>query len=112
MNWSKISSILAIICGVVLILASNMIADKVAEGRGEIRRGQRKLDIVNKPFEATPLTKELGQIVTGSSQEKIDAGIVTADKYDQMAHDFRMGGYGLIAFGSVLFLICALRKQR
>ncbi len=109
---TKVLGVLIFIGGVVLILASNNIAERVAAGRGEISSGQRKVDTANELFSMNQRTKPIGGLVTGSAQDKINAGTQEADKYDRLAGQLQTGGYVLCGVGIVVFIIGCFRRKK
>ncbi len=105
MNLRRVLGILMIVGGIVLILTSNYISERVLEGKAQIASGQRKVDTADSVFGMSRATKPVGKAFTGSGQRRIDAGQREVDRYEQLAGQFRMGGYALIIVGLIVTLV-------
>ncbi len=109
---ARVLGILMVIGGIVLVFVSGNIADRVAEGRGEIRSGQEKVDATNKLFSYNRGTEFVGDQLTGSAQEKINAGTQEADKYDRLANNLQLGGYVVAGLGVIIFALSFIRRKK
>lgn len=105
MNSKRIIGIVLIVIGIVMFIFSNSISNQVAEGRGEISSAQEKVDTGSTLFSVTPQSKQVGKLITGSAQEKINEGSAKADYYESMAHSLKIGGIVVFIIGiGVVFL--------
>lgn len=100
-----------VVLGIVCLFLSRYISGQVEEGRGKIDKAQSVVDQGNSLFSLNPVSKEIGKGITGSMQNKIDAGSKEADFYESMAMLLRVGGIVLIASGAVLFIYHQYKKR-
>lgn len=103
MNIRRSIAIIAVIIGIVLVLVSMNINNRVQEGRVRVSSAQRKIDQGKQFFEITPQTKPVGKILTDSVQKKIDQGRQNVEKNQNLANWLQFGGIFLIILGVVLF---------
>ena len=105
MRAKRISGIIIVIIGVALILSSFYIKSRVRSGRQEISEAQSTVNKGKKLFSVTPITKDVGDVLTGSAQKKINEASGMADSYAVLATWFQVGGAVFIVLGSVLIYI-------
>lgn len=112
MKTKKIASIVIVAIGVVLFLISMYITKQVLAGQEQINSGQQKVDTANKMFGMNPVTKQVGKtFVTGSAQERINAGQAEVDYYTQVAMWTKIGGIVLIVVGAGYFFFGCKKKK-
>ena len=105
MKFKIILAIISLACGIGLYAFSDYITEQVAIGRGEIYRGQKTVDTINKTIDTTTQTQGLfSKPLTSGVQQKIDAGRRKADYYENLAKNLRMGGIALMILSGLLFL--------
>ena len=105
MNSKRTIGIVFAVAGVVMLVFSNYIANQVEIGRGKIDRAQRQVDTGNSLFSLTPVTKQVGQGITGSAQKRINAGEEEVSEYAQLSRQLQIGGVVLLILGiGVVFL--------
>lgn len=110
MNVRKTIGIVIAIGGVVLILTSRYISARVLEGKAQIASGQSQVDTTESLFSLTPATKPVGKGLTESGRQRIAAGQMEVDRYEQLAGQLKMGGYAMILVGLIMFLIPSRKK--
>lgn len=97
--------ILVILVGVVLMVFSGYIAERVGEGRQQVESAQKKVDMGNRLFSVTPESKRAGKYIMNPFQKRIDEGKQEVGEYADLAYKLRVGGIILLVLGVVLFLI-------
>ncbi len=112
MKLKIIFAIIFLAAGIGLYMSSDYITSKVAEGRGEIYRGQKTVNSINKVIDTTTQVKGLSGIVTGGAQNKIDAGTHKANYYDRLAKNLRLGGLGSVFLSALLFVWAFLTRKK
>lgn len=110
MSAKNIIAILVIICGIALIVVSNVIKSRVEEGRIQVSSAQGQVDTANQLFSMHPYGKEAGKHITGSAQSQINAGNQQILYYVQVADWAQIGGIVLIVIGVGIFFIRGKRK--
>jgi len=105
MHAKRISGIIFVILGIILLLSSFYIRSRVESGRKEISQAQSTLDKGKKLFSVTPITKEIDKGFTDSVQKKINEATGKADSYAVLATWFQIGGIVCIIVGGVLIFI-------
>ena len=101
----KFLSITIGIIGIVLILLSSYIKNRVEEGKDEVSDAQKKVNQGNSLFSIVPETKSLGDTFTGAAQKKIDAANEEIAQYAQYAGWMQTGGIILIVISAGILLI-------
>src|SRR5260221_8636498 len=99
MNSKKMLGIGCIIIGAVMLFFSNYIADQVAAGKLRTASGQRQIDTTNSLFSQTQYTKPFGSVITGSGQERVNAGNLKIAQYETLQGKLQIGGIILIVIG-------------
>ncbi len=107
----RISGVVLVVIGILLILFSDNISAQVAAGRERIARGQEQVDTANSLFSHSQYTKPFGNAFTGSGQERINAGTQQANEYEVIAGKVQIAGYASIVLGIVVFLFSFYRKK-
>jgi hypothetical protein len=102
MRFSRIVGILLIIAGVAALLFASYISEQVAEGKIKVAQGQETVNQSNQLFSANPVSKGIGQSVTGSAQDKINAGIGEIQHYEQVMYGLYIGGAIAIVLGGII----------
>jgi uncharacterized protein YjeT (DUF2065 family) len=111
-NIRRALGILIIIGGIVLFGISQYIKGQVEEGKMKISNAEKKIEQGNKLFSFNPISKQVGQQITGSAQKKINEGKEEVDYYTQLANQLQIGGYILMIVGLVIVLIPKKTKRR
>lgn len=104
--------IVIFIAGIISLLVSNNINSQVGEGRVKISSSQEKVDRANSFFSAHPRTQEIGKGFTSSSQEKIHAGTLKADKYEKTANTLQIVGIILLIAGAGVIVTSFITKRK
>lgn len=112
MKSKRATALIVLIIGVVMIFFSNYIKGQVATGREEIESGQESVNRSNSLFSSNPLTKAVGQGITGSAQKKIEAGTAEADRYEMIANYLQIGGIILIILGGAGLIYSFVKKRK
>lgn len=110
MSGKRIFGIILVLAGIALIFTANYISNQVEAGKEQISSAQKKVDQGNSLFSMSPYTKDVGQQITGSAQNKIDAGKLQVIQYETLAGKLKIGGIALIVVG-VLFIILGRKKR-
>ncbi len=105
MSPKKVLGIFVVIVGVVLLLTSIYIRNRVSSGRMEIASSQQQVDQTNQLFSSNRATKQVGRGFTESSQRKINAANLEAGQYDQLVLWFQVGGIVLIVLGAGIVFV-------
>jgi len=111
MKKIRIISGALILLGIVLYGFSSYIEGEVVEGRKKIAGAQRSVDELKGISGATPFSKSLGDIATGSAQKKIDAGRQEADQYQLLANWLHGSGIVIFVAGIGLLIFSFVRKK-
>lgn len=111
MNIRRILGVVVLIVGLALIVASQYIKGRVAEGESQISSAQEKVNQGSKLFSLSPYAKPIGEKMTESAQQKINAGKEQASQYGQLADQLQIGGIVLIVLGAVIILIPRKSKR-
>lgn len=112
MKILRIVGILVVIAGIVSLFVSNYISEQVEEGRGQVAGGERKVKQAQQLFSFNPVTKQVGEGLTGSAQKKIAMGKEQIAYYEQMAQTLQIGGIVGIVAGAGLFLFSFSKKKK
>ena len=105
MNSKKTAGIVIALAGAVMLVFSGYISSQVAEGKEKIKKAQSQVNTGNSIFSVNPISKQVGQMATGSAQKKIDAGSAKAAEYEKTAHLLQMGGIGALIVGAIVFFL-------
>lgn len=111
MKKKRILGGILVIIGIVFYIFGSYISGEVAEGRKKIASAQGSVDALKGVSDATPFTKGLGDMATGSAQKKIDAGKQDADKYETLANWLHGGGIVLFIAGIGFLVFSYVRKK-
>lgn len=106
MKSKKLISLILILLGVGLIGTSMYITSEVEKGKGKIARAQHQVDQGGSLLSLTPVTKEIGDELTGGAQKKIDEGKQQVAHYEGIAQFCRVGGIVLLVIGAGFFFCC------
>lgn len=111
MNGKRISGIVILLVGVAMLAASSYIKSQVEEGREQISSAQKKVKQANSLFSLNPVAKEVGGVVTGEAEKKINAGQQQADEYEQIRGWLQVGGIVCLVVSAGLFLLSRKKKK-
>jgi hypothetical protein len=103
MKQKRIIAICIVVLGIIMLLFSENIATRVAEGRAQISSGQSQVDTANKVFSVHPYSEKVGGVFTGSAQKRIDAGTQEANYYENMGRMVQIAGIVMIVIGGFVF---------
>lgn len=112
MSFRKLLGIILVIAGAICLYFSHYINDQVAEGMSKISSAQKATDTTGALFSVIPGANEVGKQVTGSAQNKINAGTEEAEQYAQYANWSMIGGIALIVIGVGIFFIGKRKTQQ
>ncbi|MBF8262930.1 MAG: hypothetical protein HW387_595 [Parachlamydiales bacterium] len=104
MNTKQIFGIFLTLCGIAMIVFSFYISSQVSQGRERASSAQSTVDRGNWLFDKIPVTKEIGQGLTGSAQKKIDEGYQQIAYYEGMSRYLLLGGIGIVIIGGAIVL--------
>ncbi len=99
MKKKSIFAIALIVVGAIMLLFSDYIADQVAMGKLRIQSAQSQVDTTNSLFNKSSATKPLGNMFTGSAQQKINEGQSQVDYYQNLSMQLKVVGIILIVIG-------------
>ncbi len=105
MNSKRTLGLLILICGIAMIVMAQYIKNRVEQGKEQISSAQKKVKQANSLFSLSPVTKEVGQGVTGSVQKKIDEGKEQVLHYMDFANWLQIGGIVLVILGPVVMFV-------
>lgn len=106
MKTKKIFGIVLVILGVILLCGSFYIKSQVKAGQEKLSFAEETKDLGDKILSITPGTKEFGEHVTGSIQDKVREGKEQIAFYTTVANSLEIGGIISLILGIALFLIC------
>ena len=112
MNYKQVIGICAVILGIALIIFVIYGKGQLNEGKEQIASGKKKVSQTQQAFSFTPLSKQVGQGLTGGAQKKIAAGELTIEEYETRFMWCEIGGVVLIVLGAALLLFCRNHKSR
>jgi hypothetical protein len=112
LNFKQVIGLLAIVLGIALIIFVIYGKRQLNEGKEQIASGKKKVNQTQQIFSFTPLTKQVGQGLTGGAEKKIAAGELTIDQYETMFMWCQLGGVALIVLGACLVLFCRNPHRR
>jgi hypothetical protein len=101
----RIIGIVVFIIGVAMIIVSISIKKQTEAGKTQIAGAQKKVEQGNSLFSLSPVTKGIGQGVTGSAQKKINAGKEQVAQYETIAQWLLIGGIILCVVGAGIVFI-------
>ncbi len=107
----RIFGILIFIVGVVLICYAQYIKKQVAEGTLKVSSAKQSVETGKGLFSMTPVTKEVGNLVTGSAEKKIAAGQEQIDYYSSLANKMQIGGIVLVIVGAGMVILFWRRRR-
>ena len=107
----QIAAILLVAIGVGMLCLDYYIRTQVEEGNMQISAGQEKVDTVKRPFSLTPVSKPVGNVLTGSAQTRIDMGRDEVAHYEMMAHWLQIGGVIALVLGGGLWAFDFFKKK-
>lgn len=111
MNLRRICGIVVFFAGALMLGFSYYITEQVLSGKQQIRSAQKKVDMGNQIFSnSSGPVKDIGESMTDSAQNKINAGKDEVASYEAMATSLKIGGYVAMAIGAITVLIP--RKKR
>lgn len=100
MRIRKMHGIVMLVLGVIAMAFSVYIRKQVEEGEGRISRAQKTVNQSRGLFNLSPVTKGIGDAVTGGAQKKIDKGILQVQHYNDLAGWLQIGGIIFIIAGA------------
>lgn len=103
MKQKRIIAICIAVLGIIMLLFSENIANRVAAGRAEISAGQSQVDTTNKLFSVNPYSKQVGNQLTSSGQQRINEGTQEANYYENLGRMVQIAGVILIVIGGFVF---------
>jgi hypothetical protein len=105
MRIGRILGLLFVIVGIGCLSLSYYINAQVEQGREKIAHAQKNVNVIGGLFSITPVSKEVGQPLTGAAQHRIDQGIQEAEHYAKYVNRLLTGGVALIVIGIGVFFI-------
>lgn len=112
MNYKRISSIVVILIGIALLIFSAYIKNKLADAEGQISSAKSKVDTGEKLFSLNPVSKEIGEGLTGSAREKIRDAEGQVAYYYEVAMWCQRGGIALIIIGAAVFIFSRKKGRK
>ncbi len=111
MKIQNMIGVVLILAGGACIFSAQRIALRVSEGVNQVNTAQNQVDSSQKIFALNPVTKQLGQPLTQSAQERIDHAHEQIEKYSLLAKKIRMIGIFLLGVGLGI-LVWSYKKFR
>jgi hypothetical protein len=105
MNFRRILGFIILVIGVLMMIVAYSIKHRTEEGTQQVKAAQKKVDKVDDTFSLSPVTKPLGDGLTGSAQKKIDKGKEEILYYENIAKWLKLGGILVIVAGVIIVLI-------
>lgn len=112
MNVKQGAGIVLFLVGLGMLFTSHYITGQVLEGKNKIENAQSKVNTGKKLFSLTPVTKQVGQGVTQSAQQQINAGREEVSYYEEVAYWLRIGGIASLIIGIGAIFLCRCRHPK
>lgn len=100
MELKRVVGISMLVAGIALLAVSKYISGRVKEGQEQINSTQKTLNEGSALSSMNPATKQIGKIVGGSVQTKIDQGQQDVIFYEKVATWTLVGGIIFIVVGT------------
>lgn len=94
-----------LVLGAALIAFSLYVNQQVEEGKAKVAKVQSQVDTGNRFLSHDPITKRIGEEVTGGIQKKIDEGQEQIDFYEKVAFWTKTGGILSLVLGLGAFFL-------
>lgn len=104
--------IIVIVIALLMLMLSGYIRSQVSEGRGKIKNAQETVDQSKRLFSLTEPTEQVGDVLTDSAQNEIDAGRLKAEKYSKIATTLQFAGIFCVILGGVVIWIGMRRRKK
>jgi Na+/phosphate symporter len=104
MNIKKIAGLLVFALGLGLLFTSHYIQGEVNQGTARLEKAQKTVDKSSSLFSVNPVSKQVGGVVTGAAQKKLNQYAAQAAYYQQVADNLEIGGFISLGLGALLFL--------
>ena len=112
MKIGKILGVLFIIGGIGAICFSQYILSQVHEGKKEVKKTQKAVNLANQALSTNETANQFGRIATNSIQKKINEGKGEISDYEDMAANFNLGGWIVIGIGVIVFGYSFIGKKQ
>jgi hypothetical protein len=111
MKKKQMYGIVIMIVGAIFFFLSHYIGTQVEQGERQVESGQRKVNKVNSLFSSSQYTKPIGDVVTGSAQERINQGKLDIAYYTSVAGWLQIGGIALLIVGAGVIVLARRRRS-
>jgi hypothetical protein len=112
MTFRRVLGFLMLLIGILLILASRYIKNQVEQGQQQINSAQSKVNQADSLFSLNPTSKQVGQVVTGSAQNKINEGKQQVVEYTTLAERLNISGIVVVVLGIGYLILFGIKKKR
>lgn len=105
MNAKRILGCITLVGAIALYSGSVYITNRVDAGKSQIASAQKKVDQSQGLFSLSPITKDIGDGLTGQAQKKLNAANMEVSDYEKLAHSLKIGSIVLFVLGcGIIFL--------
>ena len=108
----RISGIIFVILGSLLIVFGSSISTQVSQGIKKIHKAQAGVNVVRGVSKIHQSTEKIGKAVTSPIQKKIDDGRKETKSFKSLSMAMFVVGIAFCAFGAVLLFFSFTRKNR
>lgn len=111
MNIKRIIGIVSIIVGIVLLMVSRQIDQKLDEARDEIGGAKKKVSTGKKLFSLNPVSKEIGDGLAKGVDKKISDAEATVAHYEKVSMFCHVSGIVLVIVGAGIVFLSWKKKK-
>lgn len=108
----RISGVILLVLGVLIIIFGNIISGQVEEGKKKIHKAQRGVNTIKDISKIHQTTEKIGKTITKPVQKKINKGRVQAKDYKILSTVMLIVGIVFSATGVILLILSFTSKKR
>jgi uncharacterized membrane protein HdeD (DUF308 family) len=112
LSFKQILGLMALILGIAVIIFVIYGRKELDEGMLQVASGKRKVSQTQQLFSFTPVTQQVGKGLTSGAEQKIVAGELTIEQYENLFKWCQIGGIVLIVLGVGLLIFCPKQRRR